>query len=66
MRKRATRMIAWAVAVLMLATCLPTNLFGGSSRADDTVVDYSNPVQLPWNTAEPEKKPAVSVLRLRM
>ena len=61
MRKRATRLIAWVVATLMLATSLPTNLFGGSSRAE-AVVDYSNPVQLPWNTAEPEKKPSVAYI----
>ena len=62
MRQRATRVIAWVVAVLMLATSLPTNLFGGSSRAEETVVDYSAPVQLPWNTSEPEKKPSVAYI----
>ena len=61
MRKRATRRIAWAVAAMMLATSLPTNLLGGSSRAEGTVVDYSTPVQLPWNSSVP-KKPSVAYI----
>lgn len=57
MKMRGKRALALFAAILMVATSMPSGLVdGGVSHAENRVVDYSKPVQLPWNSSTTEIK----------
>ena len=57
------RLIAWLLALLMIVCQLPVAASDGapSDTGDDTVVEYSDPVQLPWMDPS-RQKPAAAYL----